>query len=495
MLQIIPKPSEVMIQKGTLSHDVEINRLVKQDYGEEGYRLTISEEGITEEGSQKGLFYADVTLGQLREQYGHALPCMIITDRPRFSYRGFMLDVCRHFVPVEDIKALLDAAAHFKLNTFHWHLTDDQGWRLESRKYPKLVEIGSKRKRANFGRLHEPAESGGYYRWSEVRDIIAYASERMIDVIPEIEIPGHATALLASYPEIGCGGEEMEVATRGGVLPNLICAGRGQSWEFITNVLEEIVGLFPCQYIHIGGDEACKIKWRQCPDCQAKIKEQGLKDENALQQWFVIRIQNYLAELGKQAIVWNDSLRGVALPTDFVVQAWLGDRELIQDFARRGGKIIQSSTQYYYLDYPYHMIDADSIIHADPVESFRQNSDAAIPWEQAVLGVEAPLWTERITNFDRACYQLFPRLPAVAENAWTVKEAREPDSFLQRYQNQIAFLEQRSIYGAPQHCWKMSEEDKKLDKRDHEYLTGSVENLAAEKADEEMLKRENEIYL
>ena len=479
-----------------LSANLSIAEKESDRFGAEGYRLQIRQDGIAAEGSRIGLLYARTTLAQLRQQFGETLPCMEITDEPRFSHRGWMLDSSRHFLPEEDVCKLIDAAAYYKLNRLHWHLADDQGWRIEIKRYPKLTEIGSRRKMAHFGDIEEPAEQGGFFTQEQVKRIVAYARARGIEIIPEIEIPGHESAMLAAYPEYACHaadgsviGGPIEVGTRGGIFEYLVCAGRDETFTFLTNILDEIMALFPYPVVHIGGDEAAKTHWRACPDCQRRIKELGLKNENVLQQWLVIKIGEYLKVHGRATVVWNESLRGDKLPTNFIAQAWHGDHELLADFAKRGGRLIQSSNAFCYLDYPYYLIDAKKILETEPCPSYLSNEE-----EKAVIGIECPLWSERIPTLVRAGYLLYPRLPAMAELAWTAAESRQNETFAERYGATAKYLRQIGITPAPQDHIALDKAAQAADKEAYEKMIYTPGNKAAIDHDNALVAEEERIY-
>lgn len=486
-LNLVPYPKEIHLTGGIASENIHITECEKTMPKKESYLLRIREDEIYIEGDKSGIFYAGQTLRQLQLQFGKELPCLEIIDEPQFTYRGFMLDSSRHFLPKEDVKKIIDVISFFKINKLHWHLIDDQGFRVEIDAYPKLTGVGARRGRSHFGLVDEYENNSGYFTKEDIREIVAYAGEHMIDVIPEIEIPGHESAMLAAYPEVGCQDKKVQVATCGGIFDNLICAGKEESFTFVTKVLDELIELFPYEMIHIGGDEACKRRWRDCPDCQRKIKELGLIDENALQQWFVVRVQEYLKKKGKTVIVWNDSLRGEKLPTDFVIQMWMGDKELIADFVSRGGKIIQSSTESFYLDYPYAMWDAHKLLHYKLYPDFLDNKDA-------VIGVECPLWAERITNISREFYQMLPRLPVMAECGWTVEEARRNDDFEERYAGIGDYLAKEGICGAPRAYWHISKELAETEMQEHNRTVYTPENIEEFKKQEEMMAQERAIY-
>lgn len=486
-LHLVPYPEKVIFTGGYALPDAQITECKKEMPKKESYLLRITEKEIFIEGDEAGIFYAHMTLKQLKIQFGDKLPCLEIKDAPRFAYRGFMLDSSRHFLPKEDVKKIIDVISLFKINKLHWHLIDDQGFRVEISAYPKLTEVGAYRGRSHFGLVDEYKNNSGFFTKEDIREIVAYAKAHMIDVIPEIEIPGHESAMLAAYPEIGCQNQKVQVATCGGIFDNLICAGKEESFTFVTKVLDELLELFPYEMIHIGGDEACKRKWRNCPDCQRKIKELGLTDENALQQWFVIKVQEYLKQKGKTVIVWNDSLRGEKLPTDFVIQMWMGDKELVADFVARGGKIIQSSTESFYLDYPYAMWDVHKLLHYELCPEFLEKEDA-------IIGVECPLWAERVCDLDRAFYQMLPRLPAMAECGWSVKEARRNDDFEDRYAFLGTYLAEQGICGAPREYWHISEELAKAEMEAHHRTVYTPENIAEFEEQEKMMAQERAIY-
>ena len=384
---------------------------------------------------------------------------------PIFSHRGFMLDVCRHYMPVGDIKRLIDAAAICGMNRMHWHLTDDQGWRIEIKRYPRLTEVGARRGPSYFGDVSETENNCGFYTQEEVRRIVAYAASKGVGVIPEIELPGHACAMLAAYPHLGCrrvihpawSPETVEnpyphgVQNAAGIYPDLACAGRDEAIQFLKDVLDEVVALFPFPMVHIGGDEAPKLHWRRCPDCQRRMKEEGIAGEDALQRWLVLKIGEYLAEKGRDTIVWNDVLAGGLLPKHFIVQQWKGNRELTSRFLEAGGRVIVSDTDNYYFDYPYGRIDAHHIWRYPLVPPYAQGR------ETGVLGVECCLWTERITNLDRAAWMLFPRMTAVGLRLGGAEDATWED-FTARLKAKQAEIDALGLACAPEALWHMPPE-------------------------------------
>ena len=379
-----------------------------------------------------------------------------------YEHRGFMLDVSRHFMPVEEIKKLLQAAAVLKLNRMHWHLTDDQGWRIEIRKYPLLTEKGAVRGNSFFGGTPEADRNSGFYTQEEIRDVVAYAGALGIEIIPEIEIPGHAAAMLAAYPQFGCrrgetGTWEEKVEISGGIFPALVCAGKEETLDFLQDILDEVTELFPFPAVHIGGDEALKFRWRRCPDCQRRMRERGLQSEDDLQRHLLIQIGEYLAGKGRKTIVWNDVLAGGTLPPHFIVQQWTGGREETRVFMKNGGTVIRSDTDSFYLDYGYGRIDVRRIRETPRVPEYARGLEGQI------LGVECPLWTERVSSLERAAWQLFPRLTAVSVRM--SGEDLAPEVFREKVKALETELEAKTgLKGAPEELWDMDPDAAEADR-------------------------------
>ena len=392
-----------------------------------------------------------------------------------FAYRGFMLDVCRHYMPPENIRKLLDAARELGLNVMHWHLTDDQGWRLEIRKYPQLAEKGSRRGDSCFGHVSPTENNSGFYTQQEIRDLVAYAGERGIGILPEIEIPGHAAALLAAVPGLACrreGGKPWKdrVEVTGGIFPSLVCAGKEETLTFLQDVLDEVTELFPYPAVHIGGDEALKIRWRRCPDCQRRMRELGLASEDALQRWLVLRIGEYLAGKNRKTVVWNDVLAGGQLPPHFIVQHWMGYEEETRAFMQAGGSVICSDTASYYLDYAYGSIDVRKIWRYPAVPEYARGL------EDRLAGLECPLWTERISNLSRAAWMLFPRLTAASVKMAGAGETPW-EEFLEEVRRKEARVEALGLRGAPEKYWSLSEEDAEQDRLEWERMNRTEETV------------------
>ncbi len=419
---------------------------VDSSLGEEEYIL-IAENNETEiiGGSEKAVFYAKQTLRQL----GEISPCVKIEDKPAFGYRGFMLDTVRHIFSVEDTKKLIDAAASAKMNVMHWHLTDDQGFRIYSSRRPEATIKGSVRKSSGFGKLKEEGAYGGYFTVEEMKEIVDYCAERYITAIPEFDIPGHTSAILHAFPQLSCSGEEVEVKTAQGIYDDILCAGKDETFDVVFDILSDIIEIFPSEYIHIGGDEAPKKRWKTCPHCQARIKDEGLADEEALQGWFTNRVVEFLRSKGRKAVVWNESLKSGIVDESVTVQMWMDKKKLSVDFANRGGIMINSDFFHYYCDYPYGMTPLDKTYNYNPV-------DKKISNKNTVAGVEAPIWTEYINNFEHLCFMCFPRFTAVAETGWTNYENKNASDFRRRFKDYSAVLGEIGIVPAPESEWNPS---------------------------------------
>jgi hexosaminidase len=453
-LNVIPYPNYVKFLGDDIpSDEIAISSCAIQITDEitdaEGYELRIANGSIKiRAGGREGAFYAKQTLKQLAAATPGFLPCVEIRDEPAYPYRGFMLDSVRHMTALEDVKKLIDAAALLKMNVMHWHLTDDQGWRIEIKSHPKLIETGSVRAGSNFGHVHSDEEYAGYYTKNELREIVDYCAKRHIDVIPEIDMPGHMIAAIASYPEISCRGEQIPVETRQGIFPDILCVGNEKTFEIVFDVLSEVIDIFPSKYIHIGGDEAPKKRWEECPRCQNLIAELGLNDEEELQGWFMNRVAEFLRENGRRAIAWNESLKSGLLSEDVVVQMWMDKKKLSVEFANRAGKVIVSPFYHYYTDYPYGMTPLNKTYNFCPIlKGINEDS------EQNIAGVEAPIWTEHIRSFEHMCYMTYPRFAAVAETGWTLQENKDVKDFIRRMEVFTPQLEAVGIHPADPSEW------------------------------------------
>ncbi len=439
--------------------DENLNRL-----GNEGYLLEIKKDGIQiKSSSPAGLFFGSQSLVQLIHNNTGSdgnvkIPCMSIEDTPRYRYRGMHLDVSRHFFPKEFIKKYIDLIALYRMNTFHWHLTDDNGWRIEIKKYPKLHEVCAwrvDREHENWRKWSpvkpgEKATYGGYYTQDDIREIIGYAQKRFITVIPEIEMPGHTSEVFAAYPELSCRGKKLNVVP-GSYWPNIdiFCAGKEKTFEFIEDVLDEVLALFPGEYIHIGGDEADKTRWRECPECQKRIRNEGLKDENELQSYFIRRIEKYLKSKNRKLIGWDEILEGGLAP-DATVMSWRGTIGGIEA-AKDGHDVVMTPTSHCYFD--YYQADPDfepeaigGFLPVKKVYSFNPSPPELTPEEEKhVLGVQGNVWTEYIRTPAHAEYMSVPRMAALAEVGWTEKKRKNWENFRTALETHFKLLDKMNV--------------------------------------------------
>lgn len=447
--QLIP-PSSPKREK-PVDEGIHIERVKAPDLGAEGYILDISPGKIRIRAQEAaGAFYAAQTLRQLAAQ-SRAIPCGTIRDMPRFKWRGLMIDVARHFQPKEEIFKIIDAMALFKMNTLHMHLVDDQGWRLEIDAFPQLTKIGSKREASGkFDLCMSPAGDAhqGFYTKDDMHAIIAYAAERFITVVPEIELPGHATAAIASIKGLSCLNKRFKVSNCWGVHPDIFCAGEEKVFEFLEKVLAEVAELFPGPYIHIGGDEAPKDRWKACPKCQKRIKDEGLKDEHELQSWFISRIEKHVNALGKQIIGWDEILEG-GLPPRAAVMSWRG-MQGGTDAAMQGHAVVMSPTSHCYLDYRQSAQPEPNAV--GPVTTLEKTYSfepvpEGLPAEAAkhIMGVQGNLWTEHIATPEHLQYMAFPRALAIAEAGWSPVTARDWAGFSRRLPAALALLKSMGV--------------------------------------------------
>ena len=420
----------------------------------EGYKLSISENDIIISAQTDiGAFYAVQTLRQLLppalenqtfDDNKIHLQAQYIEDAPQFTYRGMHLDVSRHFFPVEFIKKYIDMMALLKMNTFHWHLTDDQGWRIEIKKYPKLQEVAAWRDQTLVGHYNDVPHQfdgkryGGYYTQNEVKEIVAYAAARYITVIPEIEMPGHSQAAIAAYPHLGCTGENPGVAKLWGVFEDIYCP-KEETFAFLEDVLDEVIALFPGEYIHIGGDEAPKTRWENCDSCQVLIKKEGLKDEYELQSYFITRIEKYLNSKGRQIIGWDEILEGGLAP-NATVMSWRGVEGAVAA-AKQGHNVIMTPTSHCYFDYYQSENDTEPLaiggfLPLEKVYHFNPIPDGLSAEESKfVLGAQGNVWTEYMQDERQVEYMVFPRAMALSEVLWTSEEHKNYRDFINRLEH------------------------------------------------------------
>jgi hexosaminidase len=445
------------------------------DLGTEGYELEVSPAAVVIRAPQAvGVLYGVQSLLQLLppelcgtqavHQSVWSLPCLRITDRPGFKWRGFLLDSARHFFTKDEIKRTFDLMAAYKLNLFHWHLTDDQGWRLEIKRYPRLTGIGAWRK--DIGFKLDPKSStaygpdgryGGFYTQADIRELVAYARVRGITILPEIEMPGHASAALAAFPEYSCSGGPYTTEAEGGIFAGVYCAGKDETFEFLQNVLAEVIDLFPGKYVHIGGDEVPKENWKKCSKCQARMRQETLKTEQELQSYFVRRIEKYINSRGRNLIGWSEIREG-GLAQNAVVMDWIGGAV---EAASAGHDVVMTPTSFCYLDYyqsTNHATEPRAIGGYLPLSKVYslEPIPANLPaqYQAHILGAQGNLWTEYVPNFRHAQYMMFPRLCALAEAVWSSRSERGYDDFLSRLQAHFSRLDQEGVNyrkGTPGH--------------------------------------------
>ena len=424
----------------------------------EGYELYVQPHEIfVTGGSEAGIFYGLQTLRQIIVEYNGAVPCCFIADEPQFAYRGVHMDVSRHFFSVDEVKRYIDIIAAHKVNRLHWHLTDDQGWRIEIKRYPELTAKGSMRKETLIGHgarpeLWDGIPHGGYYTQEEVRDIVAYAQQRFVTIIPEIEMPGHSQAALHAYPWLGCHEQIVDVWTTWGVTPEVLCAGKETTYEFLQNVLDEVVELFPSEIIHIGGDECPKERWKECEHCQAKMKAEGIESEEELQGYLVARIEKYLNTKNRRIIGWDEILEGGVTPTA-TVMAWRGAKIGVYA-AERGNEVVMTPLPICYFDFyqtesregeGLHIgghINFEKVYAWDPYEGITDEA------RKNIIGVQCNVWSEYLKTMEDLEIQLLPRLAAMCEVQWAT-DRRNEDTIREKMNILRKFYEANGWHYAP----------------------------------------------
>lgn len=454
-------PSAVL-EKSAKKADVKLS--VDKSLAEEQYRLTIDPKDriVITGGSAKGVWWGLQSLSQIlidsasKAEGGQLkLAGLEIEDWPEFAYRGAMLDCCRHFIPFEDVKKYIDIMAYHKLNTFHWHLTEDQGWRIEIKKYPLLTEIGSKREDTLVNHLREKEENrvydghphSGFYTQEQARELVAYAAARQITVIPEIEMPGHAEAALASYPYLGCRQTGYVTLPVWGIIPEVFCMGRETTFKFFEDVLDEICEIFPGEYIHIGGDECPRDRWKECPDCQRRMKEEGLTEVGQLQGYQLKRVEKYLNAKGRHIIGWDEILESGATPTA-TVMSWRGPQGGVKA-AKMGNKVVMAPNNYFYLDY-YQTADPEAnkeplgiggYVSLEKCWSFDPFDQLTESEKSYIYGIQANTWTEYMRGIDRVQFMDLPRFCALSAVSWH-KDAQTYPEFLAKVKDSMLKLYQ-----------------------------------------------------
>ena len=426
------------------------NRKLKESLGAEGYRMNISTDSIVIEGAENaGVFYGIQTLRQLAAQNRLAIPCMEIFDKPEYEWRDFMLDEARHFKGKVVVKQLLEEMAYLKMNKFHWHLTDDQGWRIEIEKYPRLTQIGAYRDSTQIGgwnsTLYDVNIHGGYYTQEDIREIVDFAAERHIEIVPEIEMPGHSEEVLATYPELSCSGKPYVNAD--------FCIGTEKTFEFLENVLFEVIDLFPSEYIHIGGDEASKSSWNTCPRCQKRMADEHLNSVEELQSYMIHRIEKFLNDHGRKIIGWDEIIEGGLSPTA-TVMSWRGEEGGIKA-VKAGNQAIMTPGKYCYLDAFQDAPNTQPVaiggyLTLEKVYSFEPVPDSLSTKEaKLILGVQGNVWTEHIPTPEHYEYMIYPRILALAEIGWSPSEVKKWDNFHTRALQAVNILREQGYNPFP----------------------------------------------
>lgn len=396
--------------------------LKKADIAKEGYKLTVAKDGITVEAAdESGAVWALTTVTELTAE-GEALPIVTIEDAPHYGHRGLSLDCSRHFFTADEVKKVIDQMTRVKLNVLHWHLVDDQGWRIECKTLPLLHKT-----------------TGTYYTQEEIRSVIEYARVRGMEIIPEIDMPGHTRSMIAAYPHLSCFGEKTELCQFGGIFEKILCPGKDETFEFIEKLLTEVCALFPDDRFHIGGDEAPKTEWKKCPHCKARMEALGLTDYEDLQGYFTKRVVAILKKHGKRAVFWNDVLESKDVDTENIVQYWTAQHEApMPAFIERGGKVIFSNMSALYFDYPHGINSLNKVYHYQPVVMGKSYADSP-----NMLGYEAALWSEQVETPEHLEELLFPRLYAVSEIAWN--EAGDYADFEHRAEKKIEIAAKQGV--------------------------------------------------
>ena len=434
-----------------------------QDGGKEAYSINVSSDGILVQAvAPEGIYRATRTLLKsvgTEKTSSVEFPSAEVSDWPRFGYRGLMLDVSRHFSDVEMVKRTIDMLALHQLNIFHWHLTDDQGWRIEIKSHPELTEVGAWRDDTVVGRYlggtdypTDGKRHGGFYTQEQIREIVAYAKERYIEIIPEIDLPGHTSAVLAAYPQLGCEDKEYKVANRWGVIRDVLCVGNPASLDLFKDIMDEVCDLFPGKYIHLGGDECVKDRWKACPKCQKKIRELGLKDgsryskEDYLQSWFMGEVASFVQSKGKRVIGWDEILEGVPMD-DSVIMSWRGTEGGITA-ARMGHDVVMTPTSDMYFDQSQTLasqleeIPVGGFINVMKVYSYEPLPASLTPEQQKhILGCQANVWCEYMPEERIRQYQILPRLAALSEVQWTMPERKNYKDFLKRLPKMLSIYD------------------------------------------------------
>ena len=450
-MKIIPAPLEAEFSGDYVHSKPEEKIKINPSLENEEYVLTIDNGALEiEGGSEKAVFYAQQTVKQIALQ-GDGLPICKIHDKPRFPYRGFMIDSARHMQSIDEIKKIIDVMSLLKFNVFHWHLTEDQGWRFESVNYPELNTKAAVRPFSDFGKTINNKPYGRVYTKEEMKDIVAYCAERFIDVVPEFDMPGHVSSLLSVFPELSCKGEKVEIKTHQGIYSDILCPAKDETYEVVEKILDEFCEIFPYEYFHIGGDEAPSKQWEDCPQCKFIKSSCNLSSWAEYQNYYMNTIIDYLDKKGKKTIVWNDAAKGSNLDKRAILQFWKETyTKPSTDFANGGGKMILSPFTYYYMDYDYQITPMNRTLTFNP-----KISGLTDEGYENVIGLEAPIWTEYIWENEKLEKLLFPRIIAVAQTAWSEKKF-DYDSFVNEMEFAAKLIKNKDVVFENEKEWAHS---------------------------------------
>ncbi len=442
---LIPSPKSVTELEGCVKANAPQREVLDTSMPTEAYVLRIDEEITLTAGSVQGLVWARQTLAQLKAQFPEELPRLEIADEPLYPIRAIHLDSARHMLPIAELKKMMVTASYFKVNTLHWHISDDQGWRIECKAFPLLHEIGAFRKGDHFGGYRSDIPEGGYYTREEVKEFVAFCGELGIQVIPEVDIPGHVTAILAAYPQLSCRGEKMEVCTRAAITEDILCVGKEETFEFLEKLFDDMLELFPAPWFHIGGDEAPKGRWQECPHCMARMEAEGLETLRQLQGYTMNRVAAFLRERGRRSIVWNDGAYGGNLDPDIVLHVWFPDEDdAIGVHVAKGGQLIHCPVDRVYCDYPH---------GEHPLKGIYE---MPIPAE-AVIGSGTLHWSEHIRTAERLQELCWPRAVAMAERSWSGEG--DYAEFCSRLEAVFPVFAQMGVKATPAHLWDPEPEE------------------------------------
>lgn len=457
-LNLIPYPRSVSVQEGFCAAR-SAEHILQPGMGTEEYRLSVTNEKITVTASSaQGILWGERTLAQLRHQFPEQLPCVEISDAPAYPLRAIHLDSARHMLPIGELKKMAQVASYFKINTIHWHISDDQGWRIESKALPKLHEIGAYRPGDHFGTYRSDEWEGGYYTREEVKDFVSYCAGLGIQIIPEVDMPGHVRAILAAYPHLSCRGEKQPVVNQSAITFELLCAGNEEVYAFVEKMLDDLLELFPAPWFHIGGDEAPKAHWETCPKCLARMQSEGLTSLRQLQGYFSNRLAAFLRSRGRRALLWNDGAYGGNTDPDVVLHVWFPDREgTLQAHCGKGGQLLFAPVEICYCDYP----------HGEHPLAPIYNMDVSVPdvSPDRILGVQTLHWSEHIRTPQRLQELAWPRGVAMAEVGWCGDRRGAYEDFLARLRAIFPVFAQLGVTATEESSWDPSPEEAEAQRR------------------------------